>query len=171
MKNKKTKNKLFYVVCHNIRSAYNIGSIFRTSDALGVDKIILGGYSPSPFNHQKFGKSGLNKKISKVALGAEKTILYEKVWQTWRKLKELKKQGFNIIALEQTKDAVNFWKFKPTFPLVLVLGPEKSGLSEQILKYCDKSIYIPMFGRKESLNVSVAFGIAGYQIKKFLIKI
>lgn len=156
MKTKKIKNKLFYVVCHNIRSAYNVGSIFRTSDALGVDKIILGGYTPAP----------PNKKISKTALGAEKTISFEKHWQTWRILKELKAQGFYIVALEQTKNAINFWKFKPKFPLVLVLGQEKTGLSKQILKYCNKSIYIPMYGKKESLNVSVAFGVAGYQIKK-----
>lgn len=164
-----SKNKLFYLVCHNIRSAFNVGAIFRTADAIGVDKIILGGYTPAPFVNFVSIKSKPNKKILKVSLGAENYVPYEKVWQTWRKLKDLKKQGFNIVALEQTKNAINFWKFKPKFPLVLVLGPEKTGLSKEILKYCDKSIYIPMFGKKESLNVSVAFGAAGYQIKKFLI--
>lgn len=160
-----SKNKLFYLVCHNIRSAYNIGSIFRTADALGIDKIILGGYSPTPVD-EKLGN--LNQKISKVSLGAEKSIFYEKIWQTWQKLKYLKEKGFNIVALEQTKNAINFWKFKPEFPLVLVLGSEKRGISKQILKYCDKAIYIPMFGKKKSLNVSVAFAVAGYQIIKNL---
>ncbi len=146
--------KLVYVVAHNIRSAYNIGAIFRTADAVGVDKIILGGYSPAPPH------SG----IAKTALGAEKWVLFEKKIQTWRAIKKLKSQGFQIVALEQSPKSINYQKFKPKFPLALILGNEVKGLSRSIIQHCDQIIEIPMVGRKESLNVSVAFGIAIYRI-------
>ena len=147
--------KSIYVIAHNIRSAYNIGSIFRTADAVGVDKIILGGYSPAPPH------SG----ISKSALGAEKWIPFEKNAQTWRKIEYLKKDGFQIVAIEQSPKSVDYRKFKPKFPLALILGNEVRGLSRQILNRCDAVIEIPMIGKKESLNVSVAFGIAVYRIR------
>ena len=142
------------VVCHNIRSAFNVGSIFRTADGAGVNKIILGGYSAYP----------PHPKLSKTALGAERIVPYERVWQTWRVIEELKKQGYCIIALEKSFLAKDIFKFKPKFPLALVLGNEVRGLSKEILQRCDSVIFIPMNGRKESLNVSVAFGVAIYQI-------
>lgn len=142
------------VICHNIRSAFNVGSIFRTADGGGATKIILGGYSAHP-SHPK---------IAKTALGAEKMVPCQRVWQTWRTLDELKNSGYHIVALEQTKNAKNIFKFKPKFPIALILGNEKRGLSKKILKYCDNIIFIPMKGKKESLNVSVAFGVAVYQL-------
>lgn len=153
-------NKEVIVIAHNIRSAFNVGSIFRTSDAAGIRKIILGGYCPRP----------PHPKLLKVSLGAEKTIPYEECGQIWRKVVELKKQGYQIIALEKTKQATNIFSFKPKFPLVLILGNEKRGLSPKILKYCDKVVFIPMSGYKESLNVSVAYGIAIYQLTAKLYK-
>lgn len=149
-------NKEVIVIAHNIRSAFNVGSIFRTSDAAGISKIILGGYCPHP----------PHPKLLKVSLGAEETIPYEKCGQIWRKVVELKKQGYQIIALEKNKKAKNIFDFKPKFPLVLILGNEKKGLSPKILKYCDRIVFIPMNGRKESLNVSVAYGISVYQLTK-----
>ena len=149
--------KLLYVIADNIRSLENIGSIFRTADALGVDKIFLCGISGKP----------PNEKISKTALGAEKTIPFEHYRQTWRAVDKLKKQGFQIAALEQDKKSIFYTKFKPKFPLALIVGNEVKGISEKILKKSDKIIYLPMQGKKESLNVSVAFGIAGYEINKF----
>lgn len=143
------------VVCYNIRSAFNVGSIFRTSDAVGVDKIILGGYSAHP----------PHPKLEKTALGTEKIVAFERIWQTWRLLDKLKKEGYNIIALEKTNGAKNIFEFKPQFPMVLILGNEVNGLSKQILNRCDEIVFIPMSGAKESLNVSVAFGIAAYQLK------
>jgi 23S rRNA (guanosine2251-2'-O)-methyltransferase len=148
--------KGFYVICDNIRSLENIGSIFRTSDALEVDKIFLCGISGYP----------PNDKIAKTALGAEKTIPFEYHWQTWRVVENLKKEGFKIVALEKTRKAVCYNNFKPEFPLALVVGNEVKGVSENILKKADKIIYLPMLGKKESLNVSVAFGVAGYEINK-----
>jgi len=148
--------KEFYVICDNIRSLENIGSIFRTCDALGVSKIYLCGISGKPPHN----------KISKTALGAEETIPFEYYKQTGRLIDKLKKDKINIVALEQAKNAIEYTKFKPQFPLALIVGNEVKGVSTKILKKCDKIIFIPMHGSKESLNVSVSFGIAGYEIIK-----
>ncbi|MDO8495157.1 MAG: TrmH family RNA methyltransferase [bacterium] len=159
--------KLF-IILHNIRSAYNVGSIFRTADAAGVEKIYLGGYTPDPSQEEA--------KIAKTALGAEKTVPWERCQQTWRLLDKLKNPSFakastgegrvQIVALEQSPQAIDYREFKPTFPMALVLGNEVGGLSKEILKYADKIIAIPMYGQKESLNVSVAFGIAAFKIRE-----
>ncbi|TSC94166.1 MAG: TrmH family tRNA/rRNA methyltransferase [Parcubacteria group bacterium Licking1014_1] len=149
--------KDFYVICDNIRSLENIGSIFRTADALAIDKIYLCGISGRPPHH----------KISKTALGAEKTIPFEHHKQISRLIDKLKKDKIQIVALEQAKNAVIYTKFKPNFPLALIIGNEIKGISKRILKKADKIIYLPMQGKKESLNVSVAFGITGYEINKF----
>ena len=146
--------KNFYVICDNIRSLENIGSIFRTADALGVSKIFLCGISGRPPHH----------KISKTALGAENTISWEYYGQTGRLIDKLKKDKINIIALEQFKNAVAYTKFKSQFPLALIVGNEVKGISKKILKKADKIIFLPMRGKKDSLNVSVAFGVAGYYI-------
>jgi len=143
------------VVCHNIRSAFNVGSIFRTADGAGVDKIILGGYSAYPPHPQ----------LAKTALGAEKSVPYERVWQTWRAIDNLRKRGYHIVALENSFGAKNVFKFKPKFPLALILGNEVNGLSKNILQRCDDIIALPMCGQKESLNVSVAFGVAIYWLQ------
>jgi len=149
-------NKEIYLVLDNIRSRENVGSIFRTADAVGVGKIYLCGITPTP----------PHEKISKTALGAEACVSWEYRKQTWRLLEKLKKEGVGMVALEQTKESINLFKFKPKFPLVLVVGNEVKGLSSQILKHCDKKISIPMYGKKESLNVSVAAGVALYQLVK-----
>ena len=149
-----------YLVLHNIRSLHNVGSIFRTADAAGVSKIYLTGYTPSP--KDVFGN--YRKEISKIALGAEKYIEWEKVRYIEPLIKRLKKEHVQIIALEQARVAIDYRKFKPRFPLALILGNEVRGLSPSILKKCDKVIQIPMQGRKESLNVSVAAGIALFSI-------
>ena len=149
--------KDFYVICDNIRSLENIGSIFRTSDALGVSKIFLCGISGRPPHH----------KISKTALGAEERIPFEYHKQIGRLIDKLKRSKINIVALEQAKNAVVYTKFEPKFPIAIILGNEVKGISKKILEKCDKIIFLPMSGRKESLNVSVAFGAAGYEINKY----
>ncbi len=150
------KNRQIYLILDNIRSRENVGSIFRTADAAGVSKIYLCGITPRP----------PHPKISKTALGAETYVPWEYYKDTWRLLKKLKAQGLRLVALEQTKDAVNVFKFKALDfkPLALVVGNEVKGISPKILKYCDKKISIPMYGKKESLNVSVAAGVALYTI-------
>ncbi len=141
---------MFYVICHNIRSRENIGSIFRTSDAFGVSKIFLTGFTPTP----------PHEKISKTALGAEQWILWEKVYSVSRLITRLKKEGFEIVALEQSQKSVDIKKYRPKKKIALVLGNEVSGIPPRILKQCDRILEIPMRGKKESLNVAVAFGIA-----------
>ncbi|HNP75055.1 MAG TPA: RNA methyltransferase [bacterium] len=147
-------SKDFYVICDNIRSLYNVGSIFRTADALGVKKIYLCGITGTP----------LQKGLAKVALGAEKSVSWEKVGQTWRVVEKLKRQGVQVVALEQTLGSIDVKRFKPIFPLALVLGNEVDGVAESVLKRTNGVVHIPMAGIKESLNVAVAFGIAGYEI-------
>jgi len=152
--------KEFYVICDNIRSLENIGSIFRTSDALGVAKIFLCGIS----GKLPAWENGLHKKIAKTALGAEKTVSFEYYKNISKLIDKLKNSRINIIGLEQSKESIEYTKFKPKFPLALIVGNEVKGVSKKILKKCDEIIYLPMYGQKESLNVSVAFGVAGYNI-------
>ena len=147
-------NREFFVICDNIRSLYNVGSIFRTADALGVTKIYLCGITGKP------GQKG----IDKVALGAERAVPWEHYWHAWRLVEKLKKEGIFIVALEQTMKSTDIEKFKPKFPLALIVGNEVSGVSPSLLKRADAVIHIPMWGLKESLNVVVAFGIAAYEI-------
>jgi len=144
----------FVLVLYNIRSRFNVGAIFRTADAAGIDKIYLCGITPSP----------PHKKINKVALGAEKYIPFIKHRQTKRLLTQLKNQGYNIIALEQSKKSIPFYKLKPKFPLALIVGSEVKGLPSSLLKECHKIIEIPMRGQKESLNVAIALGITAFDI-------
>lgn len=148
------------VVLDNIRSIYNVGSIFRTSDALGIDKIFLCGVTPAPTD--RFGRA--RKDLAKVALGAEKDIAWEYISSTKEIIKKLKKEGFQIIAVEQDKKSVDFKKVKPKYPVAVVMGNEVVGIDKKILTLCDVIAEIPMIGNKESLNVSVSFGIVGYRI-------
>ncbi|MCX6741247.1 MAG: TrmH family RNA methyltransferase, partial [Candidatus Parcubacteria bacterium] len=99
----------FVLILDNIRSLFNVGSLFRLADGAGVDKIYLGGITGQP----------PAPKIIKVSLGAEKSVAWDHCWQTWRKVDELKKEGYQIVALEQTKKSISYLKFKPKFPLAL----------------------------------------------------
>lgn len=155
MSDVKPQKKKQYVILHNIRSCYNVGSIFRTSDAFGVEKIYLGGYTPNPEK---------DRAIAKTALGAEKSVKWEAVWHTNKLIERLKKERIRVVALEQSSQSKNLQKHKPKFPCALVVGNEVRGLSKAILSHCDEVIEIPMLGKKESLNVSVAFGIATFSI-------
>lgn len=142
------------VIAHNIRSVYNIGSLFRTCDAAGVEELILGGYTADP-SHPK---------MAKTALGAESTVPWRKVFSTWREMERLKEEGYEILGLEKTKAAVELFKYKPKNKCCLVIGNEVKGLSPEIMKRCDAILEIPMRGQKESLNVIVAAGVAMYRL-------
>lgn len=152
------------IIAHNIRSAYNIGAIFRTADGMGVGKILITGYSPAP--DQGPFQTAAGKMIAKTALGAEKSLAWEKKTRILPVLKKLKTEGYKIIALEQDKKSVDYRKFKPQFPLALILGNEPKGIDRKILRECDSIIEIPMHGSKNSLNVAVALGVAGYEIMR-----
>ena len=148
------------VLIHDIRSTHNVGSIFRTSDAVGVNKIYLSGFSPTPID--KFNRG--RKDIAKVSLGAEKTIPWEYVEEPYKLIKKLKKDGFEIVGLEQTEESIDYKKFKTNKPLFFIVGSEVLGMDKKMIALCDKIVEIPMKGEKESLNVSVAFGVAIYRI-------
>ena len=149
-----SKKKEVYLLLHNIRSAYNVGAIFRTADAAGVSRMYLCGYTPTPEN----------QKVLKTSLGAEKYVPWEKKTQTGRLIQELKSQGVNVAALEQTAASRDYRLFKPRYPLAVIVGHERQGVSRSILKRAESVWHIPMRGRKESLNVAVATGVFLYSI-------
>ena len=149
------KNNKAVVILHNIRSAYNVGAIFRTADAAGVSKIYLTGYTPAPID--RFGRE--RKDIAKSALGAQKIVEWDHLKQIGSLIAKLKKEGFEIVAVEQAKNSVDYKKFKMKQKTVFLFGNEVRGVSKQLLNKCDSVIEIPMRGEKESLNVSVSAGV------------
>lgn len=149
-------------VLHNIRSVYNVGSIFRTADGAGMAKIYCCGVTPSPLD--RFG--ALRPDFTKVSLGAEKTMPWEKVAQTGRLIKKLKAEGYRVFAVEQAPGSVPYFSAPRSLTLAprscLIMGNEVRGLPPSVLDAADAILEIPMHGAKESLNVSVAFGIVAY---------
>ncbi|TRZ51961.1 TrmH family RNA methyltransferase [bacterium] len=148
------------IILPDIRSTYNVGSIFRTADAAGISKIFLVGYTPLPVD--KFRRE--NKEISKTALGAEKTISWEHFDEMLLLLKHLKNEGFQIIAVEQSEKSVDYKSVSLKEKNAFIFGNEVEGVSLDILNECDVIAEIPMRGRKESLNVSVSVGVALFRI-------
>ncbi len=148
----------FHVILNNIRSLYNVGSIFRTADGAGVAKIWICGITGHP----------PDKQIAKTALGAEQSVLWEYRENIAAVVDELKKQDFKIHLLEQTQKSVPYQKFKAKAPVCLIVGNEIEGVASQVLSLCDGAIEIDMAGIKNSLNVAVAFGIVAYHIKNHL---
>ena len=148
------------IILDNIRSVHNVGSIFRTSDALGVNKIFLCGCTPTP--KDRFGRE--RKDLAKVALGAEKSIEWEYFKTTEEAVKKLKKEKFQIIALEQSENSIDYKKVKTKNKTAIILGEEVHGLNKKVLDLTDIIMEIPMRGVKESLNVSVSFGVAAFRI-------
>ena len=149
-----------YVLLHDIRSTHNVGAIFRTADAAGIEKIFLSGYTPTPID--RFGREV--KELSKVALGGENSVAWEYIESPHNVIGALKNSGFEIIAIEQDKKAQDYKKVKPKFPALFVMGNEVDGISKDILKECDVIAEISMKGKKESLNVAVSFGIAVFRM-------
>lgn len=162
-------------ILHNIRSLHNVGSIFRTADAAGVKKIYLCGITPAPVD--RFGK--LRPQFAKVALGAERYVVWEKrpafseatagSHATSKVIGELKKDGYKILAVEQSRKSIPYYKFKSyeakPRKIAVVMGNELRGLPSSIMEKADKVLEIPMRGKKESLNVAVAFGIVVYFLR------
>ncbi|MEK7587184.1 MAG: TrmH family RNA methyltransferase [Patescibacteria group bacterium] len=165
--------KEIVVIIHNVRSAENVGSIFRTAESAGVSKIYLTGYTPAPLD--RFGR--VNKKLIKTSLGAEDFVEWEAATDLLKLLTKLKvpTQGRDpdrsvgttqLIALEQAPNSVDYKKIKPKGRVAIIVGNEVSGLEKSILNKVDIIAEIPMRGRKESLNVSVAFGIFVFNLFK-----
>ncbi|MDH7514594.1 MAG: RNA methyltransferase [Bacteroidota bacterium] len=147
------------LVADNVRSLYNVGSLFRTCDGALVEKLYLCGFTPHP----------PRKEISKTALGAEDSVPWEYVWDIAEALSFLKKQGKTIAALEHTDRSIPVFDLAASaFPLVIVVGNEVVGVSARALEHCDMAIEIPMYGMKQSLNVAVAAGVALYECVRVL---
>jgi tRNA G18 (ribose-2'-O)-methylase SpoU len=156
------KTKLLVVV-HDIRSVHNVGSIFRTADAAGVCKIYLCGITPAPLDRFKEVRAD----FAKVALGAERSVAWEMAKTTAGVIKQLKKDGYEIFALEQSKRSVPYYsvRLRGDARVAIVLGNEVKGLSPSILRAADRILEIPMLGEKESLNVAVAFGVVAFSLR------
>lgn len=153
------------VLAHNIRSTFNVGSIFRTADGFGVKEIILSGYTPYPAHPADARLPHLAEKITnqihKTALGAESTVPFR--FEQMPPLVELKKQGYRLVALEQDSRSIPLNQYKASQKVALLLGEEVDGINANLLVNCDDIVEIPMQGKKESFNVSVAAAVALYQ--------
>lgn len=150
------------VLLHNVRSAHNVGSIFRTADGAGVGKIYLTGITPLPTD--RFGR--VQREIGKVALGAERTLKWEHHTSPSRVIAMLRREGWKIVGVEQDARAKDYRLFKPRSRTILVLGNEVNGLPKRLRDACDVLLEIPMHGNKESLNVAVAAGIVLFSLNR-----
>lgn len=145
------------VVLNSIRSSYNVGSIFRTSDGAMIEKLYLCGYTPHP----------PKKEVLKTALGSQDSVNWEFEEDAVQTVKQLKSKGYTICALEQTDSNISYSELqKSNLPLCLIVGNEISGVSQELIDLCDVTIEIPQFGIKQSLNVAVAYGIAIFELRK-----
>lgn len=143
------------LIAHDIRSLWNVGSLFRTCDAMNVEKLWLTGYTGTP----------PRREIAKTALGADEWITWEHARDPLPVLDAYAQEGWTLTALEQTPKAVDVSVYSPPERIVLVLGHEVLGVPAAILDRCGDHIQIPMFGRKKSLNVTVAAGIALHKLR------
>ncbi|OGL74647.1 hypothetical protein A3C96_04335 [Candidatus Uhrbacteria bacterium RIFCSPHIGHO2_02_FULL_60_10] len=144
------------LILDNIRSLYNVGSMFRSADGFGVSKIYLCGITGTP----------LQSKVQKVALGAEKSVSWEHVGSACTLVDRLKRDGYAAVGLESAPGAVPLPSFRPKYPLALVVGNEIRGLTPAMLKRLDVVVEIPMSGIKESFNGAGACGIALYALTR-----
>lgn len=148
------------LILHDIRSVENVGAMFRTADAAGIDKIYLTGYTPTPLD--RFGRK--RNDLAKSALGAEEYVAWEQKKMIGPVLAKLKKEGFQLVAIEQDEKSVDYKKVKLKGKNAFLVGTEVTGIPKNLLKQADVIAEISMKGEKESLNVSVALGIALFRI-------
>ncbi|MDQ5950190.1 MAG: hypothetical protein QG551_349 [Patescibacteria group bacterium] len=148
------------LILHDIRSAQNVGAIFRTADACGISKIYISGYTPSPVD--RFGRD--RSDISKSALGAEKSVAWEFSSDVVSLVKKLKEEKFQIISVEQSPNSIDYKKVIAEEKNVFIVGNEVSGIEKELIELSSVVAEIPMIGEKESLNVSVATGISLFRI-------
>lgn len=143
-------------VLDNIRSAHNVGSIFRTADGANAAGLSICGYSPVP----------PHRHLSKTALGAVDSVPWQQFATVQDAIGDLRAKGVQILAMEKTEASVSLYEVDLRFPVALVMGNEAEGLSEEVMQDCDAIVHLPMQGLKNSLNVSVAFGIGLYEISR-----
>ncbi len=149
------------IIAHNIRSAHNIGALFRTADGFDVEKIYLSGYSPCPPIKKVLYKSRAQKEIEKTALGAQEYVSWEYSRNVTSIIKSLREKGFFVVALEQDKKSLPFYSsvFKKQKDIAILIGNEINGVDKRICKKVDAIAEIPMMGYKNSFNVIVSCGI------------
>ncbi len=149
---------------HNIRSVHNVGSIFRTADAAGINHIYLSGYTPLPID--RFGRQ--RNDMNKIALGAELSVAWSQLEKPLTDITELQKTGAHVVGIEQDKNSVDIFDYiiPDISEIIIAMGEEVSGMEQNQIDVCNDIVEIPMRGDKESLNVSVAFGVAVYQLLK-----
>lgn len=159
------------LIAHNLRSTHNVGSLFRTADGLGVHKLILSGYTPHPHHNNDrrlpHESAKTTNQINKTALGAEKSVNWEWHRDVLPVINKLRKDAYTVAALEQTEDAKDLTKYHPPQKIAIVVGNEPDGLDLDVLNGCDIALEIPMLGKKESYNVSVAAAIALYHCRSY----
>ena len=153
-------DKEICLILHNLRSAQNVGALFRVADAVGVKKIYLTGYTPASLD--RFGR--VNRAVVKTALGAENYVAWEKFRKISQLIHKLKAAGYKLIALEQSRKSIDYRKVKIKGLTAIIFGNENRGVNPAILEKCDLIAEIPMRGKKESLNVAVAGGIFLFQL-------
>ncbi|HWP81254.1 MAG TPA: RNA methyltransferase [Bacteroidota bacterium] len=154
---KKTEKLPVIVLIDNVRSLYNVGSIFRTSDGAQIERLVLAGFTPHP----------PRKEIEKTALGATESVAWEYAKNSLDALLSIKSQGYRICSLELTDASMPYYRLQRSdFPLCLIIGNEITGISKELLAHSDLSIEIPMYGMKQSLNVAVAYGIAVFELSR-----
>ena len=144
------------ILVENVRSVHNVGSIFRSADGFGAEKVYLTGYTAYPPRDD----------LHKVALGAEKSVHWEHFENPIEIATKLKDKGIQLVALEQTRKSTSIYEINWKFPVCFIVGNEVSGVSEELIETSDFSVEIPMHGVKQSLNVSVATGVVGYEISR-----
>mgnify|MGYP000215114530 FL=1 len=147
-----------YLILPDIRSAHNVGAMFRTADGAGVSKVFLAGYSPRPVD--RFGRS--QSEIEKTSLGANKTMDWEYVDNLPQLIVDLRQNGVTVVAVEQSSNSVSLANFTVPNKVAYILGNEVDGVSEHIQQLCDVIVELPMLGQKESLNVATTAGIVLY---------
>lgn len=156
------------VIAHNIRSTHNVGSIFRTCEGFGVEQLILSGYTPYPTHpgdpRLPHLAIKLSAQIEKTALGASRIVPFEHIDNVHAQLQQLQRDGWRIVALEQADHSINLADYRPSTRTCLLLGEEVHGIEPDLLAMADDVVEIPMRGQKESFNVSVATGIALYDL-------
>ncbi len=146
-----------YVLLDSIRSNYNVGSIFRTSDGVMIEKLFLCGYTPHP----------PKKEILKTALGSTESVSWEYIKSPKEVILKLKDEGIKICALELTTKSKQYYEVSTgDFPICILVGNEITGVSQELINLCDFSIEIPQYGIKQSLNVAVAYGVAIFELRK-----
>lgn len=152
------------VIAHNIRSILNLGSIIRSAECFGIGKVFTSGWTPSIDHGLPHIRTKLKQQLHKTALGAEDIVDISYSDDIKKLINQLKADGFQIVGLEQSIESIELPAFVASPKTALLLGEEVDGIDPQLMNMCDKLIEIPMFGQKESLNVSVATGIALYEI-------